>query len=131
MYSCGFFVKHIFELFTFEVVWATQEVPHNLPLFLIFLVPDFLVVVHIGVFDSLLGFVLLEVPLLIVELLGDKFGVVLEAVTHSIYSLVDVCLHNCVGFHLALVTLLVGADHPRLSLFALWEQPFAMRIHNL
>ena len=90
MYSCGFFVKHIFELFTFEVVWATQEVPHNLPLFLIFLVPDFLVVVHIGVFDSLLGFVLLEVPLLIVELLGDKFGVVLEAVTHSIYSLVDV-----------------------------------------
>lgn len=121
----------MFEVQTFEVVWAAHEVLDNLPLLLIFLVPDFLFVDHIGVFDPLLALVLLEVPLLIVELLGDEFGVVLEAVAHSIYSSIDVCLHNCVGFHLALVTSLVGADHPRLSLFALWEQLFAMRIHNL
>ena len=120
----------MFEVQTFEVVWATQEVLDNLPLLLIFLVPDFLFVVYIGVFDPLLALVLLEVPLLIVQLLGDEFSVVLEAVAHSIYSFIDVCLHNSVRFHLALVTSLVGADHPRLSLVALWEQLFAMRIHN-
>ena len=126
--SCS---KHLLEILTIEVVFATKEVLHYLPLLLVLLVTVYLVVVHIGVFHPLLRLVLGEVPLLIIELLGDEFGVVLKAVTRSIDSLIDVCLRNCERSFLAHVTLIFGADHPTFSFVTCWEKPFSVCVYNL
>ena len=127
-----FEVEHLLEVQTFEVVWPAHEVLDNLPLLLVLLVPDLLLVVDARLFDPLLGLALflIEVPWHIIKLSGDKLGVILKAIAHSVYTSIDVCLHYCVGSYLASVASFAGTEHPRLPSLFLWEKLFAMRIHD-